>query len=120
MLPEMGLAFTWKPVDRLGRLGGPYGSRRVNGVCEAPAGTGHMPRHTRPVSPLSNADLPSAGAVVAVAAPRPEGCELLSPAKHLNGILQSLHGGEPQGCSRGIEVSKLGRQHGNTRAVTVV
>src|SRR5215468_7991301 len=68
MLPEMGLAFTWKPVGRLGRLGAPYGSRRVNGVREAPAGTGHMPRHTRPVSPLSNADVPSAGAVVAPSA----------------------------------------------------
>src|SRR5215468_9722869 len=51
--------------------------------------------------------------------PRPQSRELLSTAECPNGILQSLHVGEPQGCGRGIEASKLCRQRGDARAVTV-
>src|SRR5215813_15131909 len=44
---------------------------------------------------------------------------LLSRAECSNGVLQSLHVGEPQGCGRVVEAPKLCRQRGDTRAVTV-
>jgi hypothetical protein len=66
------------------------------------------------------------GAVIAISlcpSSRPlrlESREPLSHTKCSNGILQSPHGGEPQGCSCCIEVTKLYRQSRDARAVTVV
>ena len=45
---------------------------------------------------------------------RAQSRELLSRTECPNGILQSLHVGEPQGCGRGVEAPKLCRQRGDT------